>query len=188
MVNGATRPIDTQTTSTRATGIRLVARLALAAAAIAIMALVLSWVWIGVDVYAQHLCKWPATISCSDGSPVWWLVPLSLGAVAAVGAWGLVTWARVRSHRTSWLVVPWLVGFLPAVYRMRPRQFGPADLWIGVLYVAIGIVLAAAIATESAPAKKRLIIAATLATLAAMMVIGLMLPSILSTAWNTRRA
>lgn len=183
MVTGKTRPLDTPT---RVSGFWLVARLVLVAAAIAIMAMVLWFVWGAVDTYARHLCKWPATISCGQGSRVWWLVPLGLGGIAAVGAWGMVTWARVRSHRSSWLVVLWLVGFLPAVYWMRPRQFGPADLWVEVLYVAVGIALAGAIAMESAPSKRRLIAATTLVTLALVCLVAVMMPSILSTAWSSR--
>ena len=63
-------------------------------AAVVVMAGVLYIVWTGVEVYAQHLCKWPATISCEDGPDIWWLGPSGLGVIAAAATWGLVNWAR----------------------------------------------------------------------------------------------
>lgn len=187
MIARRTQPTDAQISPSRAVGIGLVARLVLVAAGIAAMAVVLLWVWAGIGAYAQHSCNWPATISCDQGSPVWWLVLLSLGTVATIAAWGLLKWARYGSHRISWLVVPWLAGFGPVVVIMGPRRFGPADLWIETLYVSVGIVLASAIAVQSAPATRRLIIRVALMALAVVSVVALMLPSVLSAAWNNQR-
>jgi len=164
----------------------LVARLALVASAVVVMGGVVYIVWTGVEVYAQHLCKWPATISCEDGPDVWWLVPSGLGVIAAATTWGLVNWARAGTHRISWLIVAWLVGFAPLVVKMRPRQFGPADLTVEVLYVAVGVGFVAAVAIESAPAKKRLVIGSALIALVGVGVVALLLPDILSASWSNR--
>jgi len=174
-------------TSHSGRGFGVMARLLSAAAAMVVVGWLLYLAWTAVDVYARHLCRWPARISCDDGAGIWWLVPWSLGALAGIAAWGLVDWARsLGSHRTAWLMVLWLMGFGPVVVTMGPRQFGLADLWVDTTYLAIGVLLASVVVTAAAPRRRRLVVGATFVALAVLGLLALAMPSVLSATWERR--
>jgi hypothetical protein len=117
-------------------------RAVLALGGAAVVTLVVLGMEEAVDVYARHLCRWPATISCDDGSDLWRLLPIGMAAVALVtmAVGGLWVWMG-RHTRLAFALHAWFVGFPVMVFAVRPRQIAMGDLVVVGLYVSLAIEL-----------------------------------------------
>lgn len=139
----------------------------------AVVILVVLVVEEAVDVYARNLCRWPATLSCEDGSDLWALLPIGIAAVAlvAVAVGGFWVWTG-RHTLLAFALHAWFVGFPVMVFAVRPRQIAMGDLVVLGVYVGMAIELLrrALIAMASMPRAIAAVLAlAAIAVLVAVM-------------------
>lgn len=135
-----------------AVGVRVVA----AAVAVVPMVLVMLWVDSMFSVYAVHLCRWPATISCRDGWQGWelasaWFWVFGVVSVSAVALWVIRGSVAMR----LWAVVPMIMAFPVVVLASGPRLLGVGDLFVFGVYSTCAVVLSWQVLSEWLPAARR---------------------------------
>jgi len=122
-----------------------------------VLVIVVLWVVQAVEFYARHSCRWPASISCDEGSGLWALVPIGVSLASASGVVLLGIWTWTGRHGSlAWAHVVWTVGFPVAVVVTGPRQFGLSDLTILGAYASLAIELARRTLIDGAGVPRRL--------------------------------
>lgn len=108
-----------------------------------LMVAVASGVSAWVDNYAVHLCRWPATISCSDGWAGWQLAPVWFWLFVVVGIAALARFVvdgLEAAHLTPIVVL--IIGFPILVLATGPRRLGVGDLFVFAAYGTYALFLA----------------------------------------------
>lgn len=159
-------------------------KLVLALVGVAGAVLSVSWSAVYTGTYAIHLCRWNALLQCDTGTRLFWLVPLTAGAVGILGTYLLF---RRTDGGTGPLVglalVSWVTSLFPVVILLRPRTFGPSELIAAGIWGTVGIILLAVAASLIFPRRRFLAGIGGVALWVGFIATLRVFPSVLEHAW-----